>query len=172
MDRAVLPAMLVTGCLLLCSACSGSTTTPTLPSGWKTVAYHGVGIDVPARWAVEPGHSTCGVTSSTVFLGPGGFEGLGCAFVFAGAQVVLGANYALQPGRGVAKTTINGLNALMVTTKQSYQRPSSGTGVYIQVTLPSKRVTINVFAADSSVAPGGAPGRAMKIVETIHSVDA
>jgi len=171
MDRVALPATLATVCLLLCSACSGSTT-PTLPSGWKTIAYDGVGIDVPARWAVEPGHSTCGVTSPTVFLGPGGFEGLGCAFIFGGAQVVLGAIGALQPGRGVAKTTINGLNALMVTTKQSYQRPSSGTGVYIQVTLPSKRVTINVFVADSSVASGDAPGRAMKIVETIHSVDA
>jgi len=167
----VLPAMLVTGCLLLCSACSGSTT-PTLPSGWKTIAYHGVGIDVPARWAVEPGHATCGVTSPTVFLGPGGFEGVGCPSIAGGAQVVLGASGALQPGRGGAKTTINGLNALMVTTKQSYLRPSSGTGVYILVTLPGKRVTINVFAADSSVAPGGAPGRAMQIVETIHSVDA
>jgi len=85
----------------LLRGCSGTPTasnrvvTPPLPPGWKTVIYHGVGIDVPRSWAVEPWHPNCGihgVSSPTVFIGPEGISTLFCPeFLTGGAQVILGS---------------------------------------------------------------------------------
>jgi len=69
--KRLLPAL--TGLTLLLSACSGSTittSTVSIPSGWKTYTYGKVAIAVPSSWAVK--HNTnCPNTLSpgTLLLG-------------------------------------------------------------------------------------------------------
>jgi hypothetical protein len=51
----------LTGAGTLLAACStpSTTTTPPLPTDWKTVTYLGIGIDVPSSWTVKPWLSNC-----------------------------------------------------------------------------------------------------------------
>jgi len=92
------------GAMILCSvgmaACTEATTSKTtststslpIPAGWKTVTYHGVGVDVPRDWQVEPWRPTCGVETPTVFIGPAKPFAIACVSnPPEGAEVVLGA---------------------------------------------------------------------------------
>jgi len=104
------------GSLVLVASCSGTpaanhlSVTPPVPSGWKTVTYHGVGIDVPGDWTVEPRRPNCGTTTPTVFVGPEGIGVLFCPeFMTGAAEVILGArNFGKRP---VVPETLNGLHA-------------------------------------------------------------
>jgi hypothetical protein len=157
------------------ACCSGSALlTPALPAGWKTVAYHGIAVDVPTAWVVEPWRQNCGVTAPTVFIGPAKPSLLFCPeFTTGAAEVVLGA---LPVGRGLSTESenINGLSALARTAERDVVfhglLGATVTITTIDVTLPARGVSISVSVGGSAGVPGGAPGRAEQIVQTIHSV--
>jgi hypothetical protein len=137
-----------------------------LPAGWKTVTYHGVGIDVPSDWLVEPWRLTCGVATPTVFIGPAQPLATDCvASPPAGAEVILGA-LGTSSSKSVS-WDLNGLAATVATQQVAYL---GATITNMWVSLPTKSVNISVSVGDSSVVPGGAPRRAAQIVQTIHPV--
>jgi hypothetical protein len=152
------------------AGCSGSSTTPALPAGWKTVSYHGIGVDVPASWRVEPWRATCGVQTPIVFLGPAGVNALGCPSTAFGAQVVLGAQPWTGPGVHYTAEHINGLRAQVLSQYAEYHGTLGATVTTVLIFLPTKDMNISVSVADSARAPGGAPGRAEQIANTIHAV--
>ncbi len=153
-----------------CSTPQGQTTPP-LPSGWTTVTYHGVGVDVPSNWTVEPWHQNCGVSVPTVFIGPEQESVLFCpAFNAGGAEVVLGS---LPPhGTPSAQSeTINGLTARVVSDMVTEQcGHHSATFSEAWVTLPAKGFTISISVSDSPVCPRGEPETAAQIQGSIHAV--
>src|SRR6202035_105996 len=131
--RSGLMRWICVGAITLCSvgvaACSGprvptsaptasTTSTPSpVPTGWKAVTYHGVGIDVPSDWLVEPWRLTCGVATPTVFIGPGQPLEMSCvAHPPQAALVVLGA----LPMRGLNSVS-TGLNGLMADVATRYE---------------------------------------------------
>jgi len=164
-----------------CSATTSSTSVPTLapttstsispplPAGWKTVTYKGVGVDVPSDWLVKAWVLTCGVSTPTVFVGPAQPTEMSCeANPPAGAEVVLGA--LPMSGSKSASRVLNGLTAIVATQHEVYHG-NLGAGITnIWVSLPTEGVDISVSVGDTAVLPGGAPGRADQIVETIHRV--
>jgi len=170
------------GAVTLCSvglaACSGarapifaptSTTSASspLPAGWKTVTYQGVGIDVPSDWLVEPWRLTCGVATPTVFIGPAQPLEMSCvADPPQAALVVLGA--LPMGGLKSVSTELNGIMADVATQYDVYHGNLGATITNIWVSLPTRDVNISVSVGESSVVPGGAPGRAEQIVQTIH----
>jgi hypothetical protein len=176
------------GVACLCSvglaACSGTTssktsttsapttstsTSSTLPTGWKTVTYHGVGIDVPSNWLVEPWVLTCGVSTPTVFIGPAQPSEMSCeANPPAGAEVVLGA--LPISGSKALSEDLSGIPAYVATQGQAYDGNPGVAITDIWVSLPTENMTISVSVGDSAAIPGGAPGRADHIVDTIHQV--
>lgn len=160
-------------CSVGLSACSGMAEGPAAPrpTGWKTVSYHGVGIDVPHTWTVRPWVPNCGTLKPTVFIGPQRLVERRCLRLsHPAAEVVLGSLYPFSRGTGRAES-INGLRAVVVTEHAVDQ----GLGVTrAQVThfwamLPDGGFSISVSVAESSVLPGGAAGRAEEIVHSIHA---
>jgi hypothetical protein len=167
----------IVGAAILCSvglsACSGTGEGPAVPrpSGWKTVNYHGVGIDVPRTWTVRPWVPNCGALKPTVFIGPERLVELKCFRVsFPAAEVVLGSLYRFPRGTGKAES-INGLRAVVVTEHGVNQRLGVTRGQVTKywVMLPDSGFSISVSVAESSALPGGAAGRAEEIVHTIHA---
>ena len=144
--------------------------TPPLPHGWKTVTFHGVGIDLPGDWTVEPWRPNCGVngvSTPTVFIGPEGISGLFCPeFVAGGAEVILGFRIVAQ--RASVTETLNGLRASVSRYEAVYHGRLSGTITSIFVSLPSQGYSVTVICGESENFPGGAPGRAQRIAHTIH----
>jgi len=138
-----------------CSTPQGLTTPP-LPSGWTTVTYHGVGVDVPSNWTVEPWHQNCGVDVPTVFLGPEQPSVLSCpAFDPGGAEVVLGSLPFSGGTTSAATQTINGLHARVVS--QQTDAPCGRHSALFSnawVTLPAKGFTISISVSDSRSALG------------------
>jgi len=135
------------------------------------VTYHGVGVDVPSNWTVEPWHANCGVSVPTVFIGPERQSYLFCpAFNEGGAEVVLGS--LPPPGRPSAQSvTINGLTAQVVSdTVTQTCGGKSATFARSWVTLPAKGFTISISVGDSGVCPGGDPETAPQIQGSIHAV--
>jgi hypothetical protein len=148
---------------------TSTSTSPPLPTGWKTVTYHGVGIDVPSDWLVEPWVLTCGVSTPTVFIGPAQPSEMSCeANPPAGAEVVLGA--LPISGSTPLSVELNGIPAYVVTQGEAYDGNPGVAITDIWVSLPTENVTISVSVGKSAAIPGGAPGRADHIVETIHQV--
>ncbi len=154
-----------------CSTPQGLTTPP-LPSGWKTVTYHGVGVDVPGNWTVEPWHQNCGVSVPTVFVGPGQASVLSCpVFDPGGAEVVLGALRFTGTTAQSTTQTINGLAAKVIS--QQMDAPCGQHSALVSsawVTLPTKGFTISISVSDSPICPGGDPESAAQIQGSIHAV--
>jgi len=147
---------------------STSTSSP-LPAGWETVTYHGVGIDVPNNWAVELWRPTCGVAVPTVFIGPAKPFAIACVSdPPMGAEVVLGA--LPMSGSKTVSTKLNGIMAYVATQYEVYHGNLGATITNIWVSLPTKDMNISVSVGESPAIPGGAPGRAEQIVQTIHQV--
>ncbi len=141
------------------------------PTGWKTVNYHGVGIDVPRTWTVRPWVPNCGALEPTVFIGPERLVELKCLRLsYPASEVVLGSLYPFSQGTGRAKS-INGLRAIVVTEHAVEQGlgVTRGQVTHFWVMLPDSGFSISVSVAESSVLPGGAAGRAEEIVHTIHA---
>ncbi len=69
-----------------------------------------------------------------------------------------------------APTELNGITADLVTQYEVYHGSLGATITDIWVSLPTANVTISVSVGESSVVPGGAPGRAEQIVQTIDQV--
>ena len=145
--------------------------TPTLRSGWMTVTYDGIGVDVPDDFTVEPWRASCGVTTPTVMVGPAHLFAMSCpAFTLAGALVVLGDIPPPVPGTALR---LNGLSALVTTATSSLALRGIDfpvTSTRVEVTLPGFGVSVSVSAGESTVVPGGAPGRAEEIAQTIHAL--
>jgi hypothetical protein len=140
-----------------------------VPAGWKTVTYHDVGIDVPAVWTVEPWHENCGVTAPTVFTGPAKPQFADCVALAGDAsEVILGGLQFGQSGRLMTET-INGLKALVTTSEKVFHGTLGATTTYEAVTLPTLGISISVYVGESSRVPGGLPGRAERVVKTIHA---
>jgi hypothetical protein len=128
-----------------------------------------VGIDVPRNWVVKAWHPSCGVYVPTVLLGPQTPSLERCLRDDSGAaQVILGA---LPAGASGARSqSINGLPAMVVTTNQVVHGVhASGERNRVWVDLSQTRLWIFVSVGDASDFPGGAPGRAEQIVQTIHA---
>ena len=157
------------------AGCSGSTSA--LPPGWKVVSYNHIGIDVPASWKVEP-FPNCPPQVPTVLLGTGSSD-LMCSRANTFAAVVeLGVPVPLPPPHvdgvdviGPVHEDINGLRAVVTSFIHKglcADRPVTVTGE--SVIFPARRTNVVVTAAESTSCPGGAPGRAGEIVNTIHAV--
>lgn len=172
MARGALLALVATAAILAGCSTPPVLSTPPLPTGWKTVDYHGVGVDVPGTWTVEPWRANCGVSTPTVYIGPEGESYLNCPlYTPGGAEVVLGSlpftgtSAPAQPGN------INGLPSLVVSDREHVEcGPGNGVMFRDWVTLPTKGLSISVWVAESTTCPGGAPGRTDQIVQTIHVV--
>ena len=151
------------------AACSGPSP-PALPLGWKTVTYHGIGIDVPKTWVVLPWFPNCGIRSPTVFFGPQRSVALRCERNNTTGEVVLGSLFPYPQGSG-NRDTINGVRVDVV----AETVPGNGfvgearDFTRISVMLPAAHFAISVAVGESSAFSGGAPGRARKIVNTIHN---
>ena len=65
--------------------------------------------------------------------------------------------------------TLNGLKALVTTREDVFHGTLGATITYTTVTLPTLGLSISVLVGESSRVFGGAPGRAEKIVQTIHA---
>ncbi len=159
----------IVGAAILCSvglsACSGTGEGPAVPrpSGWKTVNYHGVGIDVPRTWTVRSWVPNCGALKPTVFIGPERLVERKCLRLsHPAAEVVLGSLFRFPRGTGKMES-INGLRAVIVTGVAQAQV------THYWVMLPDSGFSISVSVAESSALPGGAAGRAEEIVHTIHA---
>ena len=162
----------LTGAGTLLAACStpSTTTTPPLPTDWKTVTYLGTGIDVPSSWTVKPWVSNCETPSPIVYVGPETPNGLPCPAIMTGAaEVVLGSLPFSGSHPSARWQTINGMTASVVTEPQ---KVTCGKGVETivktWVTLPSKGFTISISVADSLSCPGGGPEIATQIQGSIH----
>lgn len=145
----------------------GAGASPTLPRGWKVVTHRGVGIDVPATWTVQPWHG-CGVSSPTVLIGPAKQTYVLCPAASLNVALVVLGTLPLGANHTWRHTTLNGLAATVTT-----QQVTVTDGQYltqIDVSLPSKKMTISIQVGDSTDMPGGAPGRAERILESIHAV--
>jgi len=169
-------ALFVFSLLMLTGCTPGHPTrleTPARPAGWKTVTYHGIGIDVPRQWTVQRWVPNCGADTPTVYIGPEGVSDLNCpAFSTGAAEVVLGALHrTLGPSRSA---TLNGISTTVSTMQQQEVfHGTCGCSVVItslEVAVPSYRLSIYVHAGDNPSLPGGGPGRADQIVHTIHAV--
>lgn len=144
-----------------------------LPAGWRRVSYLGVGIDVPGNW--ETWRLNCGATTPTVFVDADKPTTLDCAdiTITGPAQVVLAA----PPGdcEELAKSEdINGLLTFVHARKEQEAFHGtfggSATITTVEVWVPRSRLCITVSAAGTVKLPGGAPGRAEQIVQTIRQV--
>ena len=134
--------------------------------------YHGVGVDVPSDWMVEPWHQNCGVNTPTVFIGPEQLSVLSCpAFTPGGAEVVLGSLPFKGAGPHAQSENVNGLTAQVVSETMDAQcghRTTTFSKAW--VTLPAKGFTISISAAESPVCRGGSPGMATQIQGSIHEI--
>ena len=154
-----------------CSTLQGLSTPP-LPTGWKTVDYHGVGVDVPSNWTVAPWRPNCGVNTPTVFIRPEQTSYLFCpAFMAGGAEVVLGSLPSSEAAPHAQSERINGLTAQVVSETVDDQCGHSPVTVSeAWVTLPAKGFTISISVGESPVCPGGGPGIATQIRGSIHRI--
>lgn len=150
----------------------GAGASPTLPRGWKVVTHRGVGIDVPATWTVQPWHG-CGVSWPTVLIGPAKPTEASCSSANDSVAVVVLGSLPWAANHTWHHTTLNGLRATVTTQQVSATSGAATPGpllTSIHVRLPSKGMTISIRVGDSSASPGGAPGRAERILVTIHAV--
>jgi hypothetical protein len=67
-------------------------------------------------------------------------------------------------------TKVNGIMAEVATQYEVYHGNLGATITDIWVSLPTANVNLSVSVGESTVVPGGAPGRAEQIVQTIHQV--
>ena len=162
--------------LLMLAGCAGHPTprqTLVRPAGWKTVAYHGIGIDVPRSWTVRGWAPNCGAVNPTVYIGPEGVSSLYCPeFSTGAAEVVLGALHrTLGPSRS---ETLNGVKTTVATMQQrELFHGTCGCSAVItsvEVSVLNFTLLIYVQAGDNTALPGGGPGRADEIVQSIHAV--
>ena len=160
--------------VLILAACSSGHPTglrlPPAPAGWKTVTYHGIGVDVPRRWTVKPWRESCGVSTPTVFIGPTPSPFSADCVEPAGdaSEVILVGLQFPATGRATTKA-LNGVKAVVTTREQVFHGTLGATITYMTVTLPTLGVSISVLVGESPRVPGGAAGRAKEIVDTIHA---
>jgi hypothetical protein len=143
---------------------------PAVPSGWKAVSYRGVVLDVPRTWVVSGWQlkDACGIGTPTVLLGPEptGLMHLFCpAYSLGAAEVNIGAR---RPAGITHATVINGnrVGIYFSATKIVHGTPEPSVD---QVDVHIDNIWITMEVGTSPVLLGGAPGRAMQIVSTIHT---
>jgi len=155
---------------------AGAVPSPTIPNGWKAVSYRGIVLDVPPTWVVKGWQlndvsDACGVSTPTVLLGPEPSELMKvlCPLYSRGdAEVNIGARrpVVVKPRTAV----INGLHVAVSfsTTKIIHGNPAPFAN-QVAVHIPIRDIWITIQVGTSPVLPGGAPGRAMQIVRSIHA---
>jgi hypothetical protein len=140
---------------------------PAIPSGWKAVSYSGIVLDVPHTWVVSTWKDPCGPYVPTVLLGPeptAFLKGRCPANMSGAAEVNIGARQ--MPGV-THEAVINGdrVRISFSNTKETYGSVETSVD---QVIVHIDNVWIWIEVGTSTFLAGGAPGRAMQIVRTIH----
>jgi len=161
--------------VLVPAACASPARVPTgagiprLPTGWRTVTYRNVAVDVPGTWAVRPWHEGCGVRAPTVFVGPAEPATADCVVLAGDASEVIVGGLQFGPSGRPRIEMLNGLKAVVTTSGALFHGPLGAAATYAAVTLATLGVSISVYAGESAQIPGGAPGRAEHIVKTVHA---
>jgi len=142
---------------------------PAVPSGWKAVSYRGIVLDVPRSWVVSDWKDPCGPNVPTVLLGPEPTAFLKdfCPLRLSGgvAEVNIGA----RPLAGVTHQAMIDGNRVGISFSNTKETDGSVDTSVDQVIFHMDNVWIWIEVGTSPLLAGGAPGRAMQIVRTIHT---
>jgi hypothetical protein len=176
-------------CLAITLAgCGSSASAPPLPKGWQSVAKDGVAIYVPASWAVtsEAG-AACGAQVPTVILlnkpsytcaADQSYRAFPSVVVFSelGAPIIgTSRRFITRTINGVACSIFRRMYTLTdLPLNQSHSTNSVPNIRHLSFTdyivrIASDHLSINVNVGNTDLCAGGAKGRALAIVNSIHS---
>lgn len=167
--------LLAIGAGLLGSRMSPSAYAP--PPGWKTVSFRGMSLSVPGTWAVAYHGivNRCHPVAPKVDVDPSDYFTGSCALHVPPQPLpafVLVEREGRTPIRHPRPVTINGVNVeyeITYEVQRLGQRPVVALTITdITARLPQYEVDVTIEDGDSALSPGGAPGRAMKILDSIR----
>jgi hypothetical protein len=151
--------------------------------GWKAVSVDGLRFDVPASWGIERTWvPSCGLADPTVFLNPTRFAATSCpagpayaSSVIAGSPTLVrrahGHGGSAPPHHKMA--VVNGLR-LSYTSKvvrvvgTVAEHRGRGPVTDITVWVTTLNVALSISVGNHVVQPGGAPGRATLVFDSIR----
>lgn len=177
-DRPGSPALLILlaiGAFLLGWRMSPSAYMP--PSGWKTVSFRGMSLSLPGTWPITYHGivNQCHAVAPKVNVEPSGYFTGSCALqvpIRPFAAIVVVEREGHTPIRHPRSATINGVN---VDYEITYEVQRFGQRLAAELTitditarLPQYEVGARIEVGNSTLSPGGAPGRAMKILDSIR----
>lgn len=149
--------------------------------GWKAVLVDNLRFDVPASWGIERTWvPSCGLADPTVFLYPTRYAATSCAAGPAYASsVIVGSPTQVRRAHGGSapsnqKTAVvNGLRVgytskVVRVTGTVPEHRGRGPVTDITVWVATLNVALSISVGNHVVQPGGAPGRATVIFDSIR----